>query len=239
MVPCWNEAARLPVADFSDFCDQFSEVGFAFVNDGSSDNTQQVLEDLARNRAAQMTVIKMGFNRGKAEAIRIGMREILSWGACELVGYWDADLSTPLDEIRRMMEVLDQSPMIQFVCGSRIRKMGSLIERSWHRHYLGRCFATAASIVLKLPIYDTQCGAKIIRTELAAGIFGESFISKWFFDVELLARTVAVLGEEQANRAIFELPLNEWKDRSGSKRAMRHYIRAAYDLIRIKRKFRL
>ncbi|MDY6951336.1 MAG: glycosyltransferase [Thermodesulfobacteriota bacterium] len=239
VVPCWNEEDRLPVMDFIEFCEKSSGVAFVFVNDGSLDNTRRVLGDLAKRLPNQVTVVNLPSNRGKGEAIRAGIMELLSWQCCASVGYWDADLSTPLDEILRFLEVLEQLPCVQFVCGSRIRKMGSLIERLWHRHYLGRCFATGASLVLRLPIYDTQCGAKIIKADLAARIFDKPFISKWFFDVELLARTVDILGHERTMTAVFELPLNSWRDTGGSKRRMRHYFIAAYDLLRIRLKFKL
>jgi glycosyltransferase involved in cell wall biosynthesis len=239
VVPCWNEADRLPVTDFLEFSEESPQVGFVFVNDGSSDDTVRVLEDLARLRREQVLVINLPCNRGKGEAIRVGIMELLSWRCCALVGYWDADLATPLDEIPRFLEVLDKLPSVQFLCGSRIRRMGSVIERFWHRHYLGRCFATAASLVLRLPIYDTQCGAKIIRAELARSIVDQPFISKWFFDVELLARTVVILGHEGAMTAVFELPLNSWRDKGGSKRRLRHYLLAARDLLKIRQTYRL
>ncbi len=238
VVPCWNEAERLSVTDFMQFCDRVSEIGFVFVNDGSSDNTRQILEDLARTRTSRVDVINLERNEGKAQAIRVGIKEILSSDSFELVGYWDADLSAPLDEIPRFIEVFNNRTHVQFVCGSRIRKMGSSIERGRYRHYLGRCFATAASIILRLPVYDTQCGAKIIKAELATRIFDAPFVSKLFFDVELLARTVSILGEEHAKQAIFELPLDSWMDKGGSKRKMCDYMRAACALLRISQRYK-
>jgi dolichyl-phosphate beta-glucosyltransferase len=233
VVPCYNEASRLPATDFIRFLDQFSEISFCFVNDGSSDKTQEVLEGLANDRTNQAAVIKLESNKGKAEAIRIGMKHILSWQSFEFVGYWDADAATPLSEIPRFIEVLKERSPTQFVCGSRIRRMGALIERFWYRHYLGRILATVASLILQMPVYDTQCGAKIIRVELARNIFNDPFLTRWFFDVELLARTKIILGEEKARQAIFEVPLENWQDKGDSKLSLLDCIRSPYHLLRI------
>jgi dolichyl-phosphate beta-glucosyltransferase len=234
VVPCYNEAKRLRVSQFVDFWERDSEIGFVFVNDGSLDNTDEVLGYLAKDRERQVEVVNLPSNQGKAEAVRAGIKHALSRSSCNLVGYWDADLSTPLDEIPRFMEVLQELPAVQFVCGSRIRRMGAVIKRFWYRHYVGRIFATAASGVLGIPIYDTQCGAKMIKAELARKVFDEPFLSKWLFDVELLARTLALLGKEKARKAIFELPLENWEDKGDSTITLyQYFVRAPFDLVRI------
>jgi dolichyl-phosphate beta-glucosyltransferase len=233
VVPCYNEASRLPVSDFVHAFEQFVHVSFCFVNDGSSDDTRHVLEDLVSDRN-QACVLSLKSNRGKAEAVRIGIKHVLSWQSQVFVGYWDADMATPFAEIPRFIEVFSKRSSVQFICGSRVLRMGALIERFWYRHYAGRIFATAASLVLGIPIYDSQCGAKLIKAELAKSIFNEPFISRWLFDVELLARTIIALGEEQASQAIFELPLETWEDKGESKvTPYQYFMKAPYDLLRI------
>ena len=111
------------------------------------------------------------------------------------MGYWDADLATPLSTIPEFIEKFQSSRALVAVCGSRILRLGASIQRLVFRHYLGRVFSTVASNILNIPVYDTQCGAKLFRTEHAELIFSEHFISRWFFDVELFAR--ALLGPER------------------------------------------
>ena len=103
------------------------------------------------------------------------------------------------------------------------------------RHYLGRIFATAASTVLRLPVYDTQCGAKIFRIVPAtANLFSEPFCTRWVFDVELIARYIRNVGSPGAAAGrICEFPLMEWRDIAGSKVRPGDFFVAFGDIVRI------
>ena len=98
-------------------------------------------------------------------------------------------------------------------------------------------FATAASLVLNLPIYDTQCGAKLFRAEAWLGeVFAERFLSRWVFDVEILAR-FARLHRAEIEQLIYEYPLKQWHDVKGSKVKFSDFFRAFVDLAKIARKY--
>jgi dolichyl-phosphate beta-glucosyltransferase len=124
------------------------------------------------------------------------------------------------------------------VFGSRVKRLGTDIERNASRHYLGRVFATVASLTLGLPVYDSQCGAKIFRKEFVIPLFTERFVTDWLFDVEILARMCAVYGVDQTMRGVYEAPLNEWREVGGSKLRLNHFLKAPIDLLRIRRKYR-
>src|SRR4030095_15183015 len=102
-----------------------------------------------------------------------------------LVGFFDADLAAPLDAIDDFLALLRLRPSVEFVLGSRVGLMARDIRRKAMRHYLGRVFATAVSHALDLPVYDTQCGAKILRVNAAtASLFDTAFRSTWIFHRE-------------------------------------------------------
>jgi hypothetical protein len=169
-------------------------------------------------------------NVGKAGAVQRGILAALQTDP-ELVGYWDADLSTPLDAVQEFIDVLDTNPQVEIVMGARVKLLGRRINRYASRHYFGRAFATAASLALDLPVYDTQCGAKIFRANPSIRqAFSAPFRSKWIFDVEILARYIAATGRAAAGSRIYELPLRVWTDVPGSKVTARDALRAFWDL---------
>ena len=160
------------------------------------------------------------------------MLAALAEGA-RIVGYVDADLSTPVGEILRLLAELERRRAV-VVMGARVALLGTTIRRQPHRHYLGRLFATAASVVLGLPVYDTQCGAKFFRaTPTLGGALATPFRSRWIFDVELAGRLLLGAGGTPPLRAgdFLEVPLQQWTDVSGSKLGALHMMRAAWDLV--------
>jgi dolichyl-phosphate beta-glucosyltransferase len=194
------------------------------------------LQQLAGRAPERVEILSLSPNRGKAEAVRQGLLRALQQTDAGVVGYLDADLSTPVAEILRLLDIMDQSAAAQVVIGARISLLGSDIRRSAFRHYLGRVFATAASLLLKTRVYDTQCGAKLFRRSPAlAAALGQPFLSRWSFDVELLGRllagTPAVPPVDQ--RSFIEVPLHAWRDVPGSKLSFTAMTGALGELARI------
>ncbi len=235
VVPCYNEADRLDPLAFLRFARAASDIRFILVDDGSTDGTWQSITRLSAERPDQFQTIRLPSNLGKGEAVRQGLLAAMA-SETECVGYWDADLATPLDTIHRFRDLLERSPWLQAVIGSRVQLLGRHIERRALRHYVGRVFATAASLVLGLRVYDTQCGAKLFRvTPTLAAVLARPFRCRWIFDVEVLARLVVMLGDRPLSAAavIYEEPLDEWCDVGGSRLRVWHYAGAAIDLGRI------
>jgi len=240
VIPCYDEAERLPVERFLDFARKTEGIYFLFVNDGSRDATLEVLRSLAARQPDRISVLDQQPNQGKAEAVRAGMNAAFERGA-RFAGYFDADLATPLREIPRMISVLEERPATEIVFGARVQLMGRHIKRKKLRHYLGRVFATVASESLGLPVYDTQCGAKLFRLspELAP-LFAEPFVASWIFDVEILARLIASRRGTELPRAadvLYELPLDEWVDVGGSKVRTGDFLRSAFEMWAIYRRY--
>lgn len=236
VIPCFDEERRLNLPAFREYATAIPHVQFLFVNDGSRDQTQAMLEALQREHPEVVAVLNLERNAGKAEAVRRGMQIAIERG-CDFVAFWDADLSTGLNEIEPFRNIMRDRPEIEMVFGSRVNLLGRDIQRKLSRHYIGRVFATMVAFALRLPIYDTQCGAKMFRvTDDLRRVLADSFISRWIFDVEIIARFLVLRkdGSRPAVRSIIvEKPLRTWTDVEGSKLRPRHFVIVAGDFLRI------
>ena len=188
-----------------------------------------------RRHGRRATLLSLACNSGKAEAVRQGMLRALDSGA-DVVGYYDADLATPPHEMLRLLAVLDESGAL-IALASRVRLLGTKIERRALRHYLGRIFATAASLCIGIPIYDSQCGAKVFRAgECLSEALADPFTSRWGFDVELLGRLL--VGDPRTPGitpdCFLEMPLKSWRDVPGSKLHPSDFPKTMFELVRIK-----
>lgn len=236
IIPCYNEEFRLKTESFSQFESNNSNIHFLFVDDGSQDCTSDVIKELCSKMKNSDSLI-LNKNVGKAEAIRSGVLMLKDdVKKYEFIGYLDADLSVPLEEINGFLMEIEKNKNIKFFMGTRIARLGAKIERTRSRHYLGRVFATVVSLMLRKTVYDTQCGAKLIQSSLITQLFKEKFISKWLFDVELIMRMKIIYPEY--DDMIFEHPLKKWTDVAGSKLKITNFLYAPIELFMIWKKYR-
>lgn len=228
IIPCFNEEARL---DFRRFAEAPPGVTCLLVDDGSRDGTRELIR---RHQSETLRLLDLPRNVGKAEAIRQGVLHARACGLldrAEWFGYWDADMATPLSELEGFIAYAEiAGGHVDGILGSRIYKLGSMIARSYRRHLLGRSFATAAEVLLGLGCYDSQCGAKLFRTKHAERAFGEPFVSRWIFDVEILMRLRGL--------RLIEYPLRTWVDVRGSKiKIINVAMPTLIDLLKIRRRY--
>ncbi len=231
IVPCYNEASRISPEQFHAFVSAGNYICFA--DDGSKDGTSDLLRKYFEGHPL-VTVFRSETNLGKAGIIRAAALDLLKKGMpkeIEWVGFWDADLATPLGEVELFLRFQrDFAPQAQAIFGSRVLRLGAEIERSVLRHYLGRAFATLAALMLKVRSYDSQCGAKLFHRSILEKIFQEEFISRWIFDLEILLR----IGEKQ----VVEFPVNQWHDVPGSKvKIFKEIFRVLLDMKKIRDRY--
>jgi len=214
-------------------------VSILFVDDGSKDATISVLAEMAQ-LTDSIAYLQLSRNVGKGNAIREGILHAIEHDP-HFVGYLDADLATPVDEILRLIEVARSDSSLEVVMGSRIMRLGSNIQRKATRHAVGRLYASVAAWALGIRVYDTQCGAKVLKvTPLMKLAFSEPFGAAWSFDSRLLLRLLkgdnVTAGLKVA--AIYEVPLNNWREVPGSKLRLGSGLRAFIDLYFIARERR-
>lgn len=225
VIPCYNEALRLKKEEFIRFAHNLSDVTLFFVNDGSTDNTQDELESIRNAAPAAIRILSLPVNKGKAHAVSQGIKSALAYSEYSHIGYLDADLSTSTSEMYRLYQ-LALTNSYDYVLGSRIKLLNTVIERSFFRHLAGRVIATLIDSRYKLGVYDTQCGAKCFTNELAHAFAEKPFYTKWFFDVEILLR----LRRLQPSGRGVEIPLTGWKDPGNSRISILNFAGVIRDI---------
>jgi len=209
ILPVYNEA-DLIVHSFdavTDFAEQAPNFQFLFVDDGSSDDTAQILRRLLESRQlSNIRLLLCAKNAGKGRAIRTGIEQADG----DLVIFTDGDLAYPLDQLGLLVEALQKHDV---VIGS--RGLGSLQQgnRNLMRHISGWGFNKLVRLMFSFPYQDTQAGLKGFRVEAARKIFSKQQIFDYAFDVEIiyLARRMGF--------TIAEVPVcvSEWHSYSKSK----------------------
>lgn len=231
IIPCYNEASRIRLDVFRDFLREQDYIDFCFVNDGSRDNTSEVLRYAVERCPERFLLVDNPDNRGKAEAVRSGMLHVASLGRYDLIGFLDADLATPLEDIHLLVEVMRRQPSVMMTMGARLKRLGANVQRKAYRHYMGRVFATVVSLLFRMPVYDSQCGAKLFRVSLVPEVFRAPFSSRWLFDVEILLRVRRLYPDYE--RLVCEVPLRTWIEQGDSRIRFSHLLKMPYELFQI------
>jgi len=233
-IPCFNEAARLPVylpRLLEELAAGDLPVVVEVVDDGSTHEEQramaQLVESLRKDHPFLRPLRSLPQNRGKGGAVHA------AWSAADDSHNWlafvDADGSLSPSETRRFLANLLQTPQTCSWFASRIRMLGHHIDRHLSRHLIGRVFATLVGIMIDGRVYDSQCGLKAIPASHYRMIRGWLVETRFAFDVELLAALA------HANLEIREFPV-DWSDVAGSKvRVFRDTLSMFNALLRIRK----
>src|SRR5947209_17346445 len=208
-IPCFNEGARIgdTVRATLDYLSANSpDAELIVVNDGSTDATSSIVRDALAGSKIQNRLLENFPNRGKGAAVRSGLL-----AATRPIGlFFDADLSTPLTEIPKLIEPI-ASEDVDLAFGSRAldrRLIG--IRQPWRREQAGRVFNLIVRLATGMPFWDTQCGFKAFRMASCRPILEAARIDGFGFDVELL------LLAQRAGLKLEEIPVR-WNHCEGSK----------------------
>jgi CheY-like chemotaxis protein len=220
VIPCYNEAERLLREEFKKFIDKNLGYHLCFVNDGSKDNTLEVLEELRKGHEDHISIYNCEKNGGKAEAVRLGMLHLSKQSQFDYIGFLDADLSTNFEDFQDLVTTIASSNY-KIVSGSRMARMGADIAKESARAIISKTINMIIRKTLGMEINDTQCGAKIMSKEIVEKTFQKKFLTRWLFDVEIFMRMKKVYGSLEAKKLICEKPLNRWVHVDGSKLSFR------------------
>jgi glycosyltransferase involved in cell wall biosynthesis len=183
VIPAYNESERIP-ATLRSVVDCIRAHGWdaevVVVNDGSLDNTAEVVKEFART-APEIRFLENPANRGKGYTVRHGVLHAMG----DIVMFTDADLSSPIEEAEGLFAAIAQGADIAI--GSRWLATSRQTHRQpLYRQLFGRCFNLLTRMVMNLPFADTQCGFKAFTRTAAQTVFQLQTIERWGFDPEIL-----------------------------------------------------
>jgi glycosyltransferase involved in cell wall biosynthesis len=232
IIPCYNEVERFKISDYREFIKSHRDVLLCFVNDGSTDNTLQILRLLKDHYPNQIQIIENPHNVGKGEAVRTGINKMLNGKELQHIGFLDADLSTGLSDYSEMLEQLKNNSVVM-VFASRKTGGGNEISTTLFRYWAGKIARFIIRRIIKLPVTDTQCGAKIFSKEAASICFGTGFETRWLFDVEIFLRLKKAKGADELAEHISEFYLKKWTHEPKSKLKFTDVLSGPLQLLKI------
>ena len=235
VIPTFNESKRLNVQRFHEFFGSVKSKNtlVIFSNDGSNDNTLEVLKEIKKKFNSKTIIHDFSINEGKSETIRKSFIKCVNDYNFEVISFLDCDLSTDIFECNELMDDVSDDKVIVF--GSRISKIDNQIERRFIRHILGRLFSTVTYCLFNIKSYDSQCGCKCFRKKIVDDLFQKKFESNWIFDIEIFLRLKNIGFDLERNT--IEKPLNRWIDREGSKISFFYFLLIWVDLYKIYKKY--
>jgi dolichyl-phosphate beta-glucosyltransferase len=229
VIPAYNEANRLPstlrqIEAHRETWKFPHEV--VIVVEPSDDETLKLAEG-ARRFSDYINVLTYTRRRGKGYAVRSGA--LAARG--ELIFFTDADLSTPLEDLDRALQVFDEQPEVEVIVGNRQHPGSKILRRqSWFRERMGKVFNRLVQSLAGLRIGDTQCGFKGFRYQVAKEIFSRQRIDGFSFDVEVL------LLAEAMGYKVAELPVHWSNSTSSHVRLVQDSLRMLRDTLSIRRR---
>jgi dolichyl-phosphate beta-glucosyltransferase len=228
VIPAYNEAQRI-LPSLQQICTYLESrhPGFEIVvvDDGSTDGTAAVIAEGMPGRDV-LHVLSYAPNRGKGYALRYGTHRARG----DLVLLSDADLSTPITEIEKMLPLIGDG--CDMVIGSRAHAQAEIRKRQpFYREGAGKLFNVLVRLVVGGPFRDTQCGFKLFRRDAVVPLLPHLRIDRWAFDVELIAFALA------AGLEVAEVPV-VWINSPMTTVSLGGGARAFLDLVRIRHRVR-
>lgn len=203
IVPVFNEEDRIRpfLADLSNFTQKLKDYEIIFINDGSKDNTLDILAEFSR-KDKRIRIISYKGNMGKGYAVRKGIMSAKG----EKIIFIDADGSTKPREIANMLPLLDE---FDVVVGDRTHYESS-IDQPVLRQTTGRLFNFYANLIFGINVKDNLCGFKGFRHKAAINLFRNVVSNRWIFDVEIFYKI------RKNNYSLHQMSI-KWEHREGTK----------------------
>ena len=140
IIPCYNEADRVDTNNFIDYLSQNTHLHYIFVDDGSTDNTNLIINQSISKFDSLVSLLINETNKGKAESVRLGVIESYKMNP-DYIGFLDADLAAPIGEIDNLLKIIKKDKTKEVVFASRIQLIGNAIKRTFYETIIINMFS--------------------------------------------------------------------------------------------------
>ena len=235
IIPVYNEANRFDIKEFSFFAKNHSNIYWYFVDDGSTDLTNLLINQLKDSLPlVNIQLLKLETNQGKAEAVRTGVLCALSAHKYSYIGFIDGDLQIPLKQIPKLYKAVKSKAFDMAFSVRDFRRDFNVFKYRSVISY-GMFFLNKSILNFEIPIRDSQCGCKLFSAHVAELLFNDPFISNWLFDIEILLRYKKSKHFSEGN--IIQVPLQKLNKSRDSKLKILENLHLIFDFIKIKRSY--
>jgi len=222
IIPAYNEEKLigLTISKFVSFLDkQNFSWEIIVVDDGSSDNTSEIVESV---KNPKISLIRLEKNQGKGGALKIGFQRATG----EYQIFSDADLSVPIETITPFLKALKDYDVV--IASRRVKGAQIKLHQPWFRENMGRIFTSLTQILIGSKVADFTCGFKGFTRISAQEIFGRSLISRWAYDAEI------VFLAEKYDLRVLQYPA-AWENRKDTRVVLgKVVLESLRDLIKIR-----
>ncbi len=219
VVPCFNEEQRLPstIERIESYLDgKHADYELILVDDGSADGTRRVM-DAATGQHRSVRVEALPHNRGKGRALALGVEAAKG----DEILLTDADLSTPIEELEKLQAALDAGAGVA-IASRALRASRVEVSQPVYRVVMGKAFNLIVQAVLLPGIWDTQCGFKLFRADVARKVFAGLTTDGFGYDPEVLYRA------RKDGVRIVEVPV-VWRNSAPTKVSP---VRSSFDMLK-------
>ncbi len=221
IIPAFNEESRIEKT-LDSIPEKMGEfhLEIIIVDDGSTDKTVEIIKKHYSNKK-NLKILSHPKNKGKGGAIKTGML----YSTSDFALYMDADNATTIDHLKKFLKKMEESDI---VIGSRVLEESKIVrQQPFYKRFLGKSGNFLIRKILRLSIYDTQCGFKLFNRNAIDLIFPECSCMGWGIDFEILKIA------ESKNLRVSEVPV-VWEDDPDSKVTFKGYIKTVLELIKVK-----
>ncbi len=203
IIPCYNEATNIDIRVFVKFIQTNKAYHLCFVNNGSRDYTESVLKAIKVQAPTRVSIVDVENHAGKASAVRSGARYLFNRQNVDFIGVIDANLSTNFEAFKALTQTIYKNENLSLVCGS-VEKDKRNIRPKSVGVIFSKIIKKTVCIFHRLPVKDTQSGAKIFRRNIIPVVYNKMFLTERLFDVEILLRLKKHFGSKDVINRIHE-----------------------------------